>query len=73
MLTDIMTSSSYSQLVGRIWADKYKNISSTQIRKMYATEIRKKYGGKLVEEEKACEVLDHSIGVHNTNYVIYFS
>lgn len=64
--------SGYTKLVRRIWKHKGYELTPSLIRKLYATEIRQKYKGKLQEELKACEVLDHKIGVHNTDYVIYF-
>ena len=39
---------------------------------LYAIDIRKQHKGKMTEEIAACEVLDHSQGTHNLDYVIYF-
>ena len=64
--------SGYTKLVKRVWKHKGLELTSSLIRKLYATEIRQEHKGKLTEEIKACEKLDHSIQVHNSDYIIYF-
>ncbi len=64
--------SGYTKLIKRIWKHKKLELTSSLIRKLYATEIRMEHKGKLEEELKACEKLDHSIEVHNKEYILYF-
>lgn len=62
----------YTNLMKKVWEHKDLTMTSTLIRKLYAIHIRRKFNGKKTAEMKACEVLDHSMEVHNNSYVIYF-
>ena len=62
----------YVALVKRTWQHMDLIMTSTLIRKVFAIDIRKKYGGKYTEEKKACDKLDHTMAVHNKNYVLFF-
>jgi len=62
----------YCAMLKRVWAHMKIEMTSTLIRKLFSIDIRKQYGGKLIEEIKACEKLDHSLGVHNSNYILFF-
>lgn len=64
--------SGYTKLVKRVWKHKGWELTSSLIRKLYATEVRMEHKGKLEYEIQACEKLDHSMAVHNTDYIIYF-
>lgn len=66
-----MTEANYCQLIKRIWAPKWE-LTSTLIRKIYAGDVRTEHKGKLTEENKACEWLDHNKKVHDTNYILFF-
>ena len=67
-----ITGSGYCSMLKRVWTHMDLEMTSTLIRKIFAIDIRKEHGGKLTEEMKACDVLDHGIVVHNTNYVLFF-
>ena len=69
---DSMSSSNYTYLFKKIWEHQKLELTSTSLRKLYAIDIRKQHKGKMTEEIAACEVLDHSQGTHNLDYVIYF-
>jgi len=62
----------YCSMLKRVWAHMDIKMTSTLIRKTFAIDIRKKHGGKLKEEIEACNILDHGMGVHNTNYILFF-
>lgn len=64
--------SGYTKLIKRIWKHKKLELTSSLIRKLYATEVRMEHKGKMSEELKACEKLDHSLEVHNKEYILYF-
>ena len=68
----VMSEPNYCNLVKRVWRHLDLDLSSTLIRKVYAMDIRRKYGGKLTEEMKACIKLDHSKSVHDSNYIIFY-
>ncbi len=70
-LLDI-SESGYSKMVKRVWKHKDIELTSSLIRKLYACEVRKEHKGKLEKEIEACEKLDHSLSVHNTDYILYF-
>lgn len=70
-----MTNANYTYIFKSIWGHKkeeWGELTSTSIRKIYAMDIRRKYGGKWSEEVRACKVLDHDIPVHNKSYIIDF-
>jgi hypothetical protein len=69
---DLITNGGYVQLVKRCWQHMDLILTSTLIRKVFAIDIRNQFNGKLTEEKKACEKLDHSLAVHNNNYVLFF-
>ena len=69
---DLITNGGYVQLVKRCWQHMDLILTSTLIRKVFAIDIRNQHNGKLTEEKKACEKLDHSLAVHNNNYVLFF-
>ena len=62
----------YTNLMKKVWEHKNLTMTSTLIRKLYAIHIRRKFKGKKTAEMKACDVLDHSMEVHNNCYVLYF-
>ena len=64
--------SGYTKMVKRVWKHKGWELTSSLIRKLYACEIRTEHKGKLEYEIEACKKLDHSLGVHNTDYIVYF-
>ena len=64
--------SGYVKMVKRVWKHTGIELTANLIRKIYANDIRKKFNGKLTNELEACNKLDHNIGVHNTDYIIYF-
>lgn len=64
--------SGYTKMVKRVWKHKGWELTSSLIRKLYACEIRTEHKGKLEYEIQACKKLDHSLGVHNTDYIVYF-
>jgi hypothetical protein len=67
-----MSSANYTGIVKKIWAHRDIEMTSTLIRKLYSIEVRKEHNGKILEEKKACEKLDHSKDTHDKNYVIMF-
>ena len=69
---DLISGPRYIQLVKRCWQHMDIIMTSTLIRKLFAIDIRKQFNGKLSEEKKACDKLDHSLAVHNSNYVLFF-
>ena len=71
-LNENISGSGYCAMLKRVWAHKNINMTSTLVRKLFSIDIRKKYNGKLSEEVKACEKLDHGLHVHNTNYILFF-
>ena len=68
-----ISSSHYSQLFKKIWKHKEYDLSTTQLRKIYAMDIRDKYKGNLIKEKEACEKLDHSNDTHNKHYILDFN
>jgi len=69
---DLITNGGYVQLVKRCWQHMDLTLTSTLIRKVFAIDIRNQFNGKITEEKKACEKLDHSLAVHNNSYVLFF-
>ena len=67
-----MSESMYNQYLSNIWTHKGKTLNSTLIRKVYANDVRREHNGKMTEELKACDKLDHSKKVHDSNYILYF-
>ena len=67
-----ISESGYSKMVKRVWKHINLELTSSLIRKLYACEVRKEHNGKLEKEIEACAKLDHSLSVHNTDYVLYF-
>ena len=65
-----ISSSHYSQVFKRIWKHKELELTTTSIRKVYAMDIRKEYGGNLLKEKEACVKLDHSQETHNSFYIL---
>ena len=68
-----ISSSHYSQLFKEIWKHKNLSLTTTQLRKIYAMDIRDKYNGNLLKEKEACEKLDHSDSTHNLHYILDFT
>lgn len=67
------SSSHYSQLFKTIWAHMGLELTTTQLRKVYAMDIREKYKGNLVKENEACLKLDHSKDTHDKHYILDFT
>ena len=67
-----VSNSHYSQVFKKIWKHKDYNITTTQLRKIYAMDVRDKYKGNLIKEKEACEKLDHSADTHNKHYILSF-
>jgi len=70
LLTKEITSSGYGLKIKKIWGHKGYEITSTMIRKLYAMEMRKEFGGVLTKEKEACDKLDHSLETHNYHYIL---
>tara|TARA_R110002072_G_scaffold17328_3_gene66128 strand:- start:5453 stop:6511 length:1059 start_codon:yes stop_codon:yes gene_type:complete len=68
-----ISSSHYSQVFKGIWEHKGLSLTTTQLRKVYAMDVRDKYKGNLLKEKEACEKLDHSNATHNLHYILDFS
>ena len=67
------SSSQYSQLFKKIWEHLGLELTTTQLRKVYAMDVRKKFGGNLVKEKEACAKLDHSKDTHDKHYILDFT
>ena len=67
-----ISSSHYSQVFKKIWGHKGYDLTTTQIRKLYAMDVRDKFKGNLIKEKEACEKLDHSADTHNKHYILSF-
>lgn len=67
-----MSSSLYSQTFRKLFAHEKLPISTTDLRKVYAIEIRKKHGGNLLKEKEACNKLDHNKDTHDKHYILEF-
>ena len=68
-----ISSSHYSQVFKGIWEHKGFNLTTTQVRKLYAMDVRDKFKGNLLKEKEACIKLDHSESTHNLHYILDFS
>ena len=71
-INENISGAGYCAMLKRVWAHMDIQMTSTLIRKIFAIDIRKEHGGKMTEEIKACEKLDHSLSVHNASYVLFF-
>tara|TARA_R110002153_G_scaffold156450_1_gene308444 strand:- start:2174 stop:3154 length:981 start_codon:yes stop_codon:yes gene_type:complete len=68
-----ISNSTYTQLIKTIWGEQLGlELTSTLIRKVYAKEVNVKNNGKITEELKACDKLDHTLGTHTKNYILHF-
>tara|TARA_R110002096_G_scaffold43769_1_gene118068 strand:+ start:1602 stop:2735 length:1134 start_codon:yes stop_codon:yes gene_type:complete len=67
------TSSNYSQNFRKLFTPYCLPISTTDLRKIYAMDIRKQHGGNLIKEKEACEKLDHSKDTHDKHYILDFA
>ena len=67
------TSSNYSQNFRKLFAPYCLPISTTDLRKIYAMDVREKHGGNLIKEKEACEKLDHSKDTHDKHYILDFT
>ena len=68
--SECISSSHYSQVFKRIWKHKELELTTTSIRKIYAMDVRKEFGGNLLKEKEACDKLDHSQETHNSFYIL---
>lgn len=67
-----MSSSLYSQNFRKLFKHRDLPISTTDMRKIYAMDVRKEFKGNLIKEKEACAKLDHSKDTHDKHYILEF-
>ena len=67
-----MSSSLFSQNFRKLWEHIDLPISTTDLRKVYAMDVRKEFGGNLLKEKEACMKLDHNKDTHDKHYILEF-
>ncbi len=67
-----MSSSLFSQNFRKLWEHIDLPISTTDLRKVYAMDVRKEFGGNLLKEKEACRKLDHNKDTHDKHYILEF-